>query len=152
MLPARSHLRRPPSSYQADLAWRSHRTRDPSCAPAREDAGLSHVDLLALARSVQAAAVADDPVELARTIARLRVDLRHHVEGERAVQDRLAPALRAVVFTGQERLLRIVDTIGAAGADDRGSACLVHVAELVVALQRQGALEAAALARLGVDA
>lgn len=107
----------------------------------------SHVDLLALARSVQAAAVADDLDELARAVQRLRSGLHRHVACERRGQGHLPAPLRAVVFGGQDRLLRLVDAIGVEAEGDPECACVRHGAELVVALRRQAALEAAALGR-----
>jgi hypothetical protein len=112
-----------------------------------DDAWMSHHELLALARSIQAAAIADDLVELSRSVQRLRRGLRHHVEVERAQQDNLAAPLRAVVFGGQDRLLRLVDAIWHDADGDRECACVRRGAELVVALTRQSTLEAAALLR-----
>lgn len=107
----------------------------------------SHLDLLALARSIQAAAVADDLDGLARTVRRLQAGLHRHVACERQGQDHLPAPLRAVVFGGQDRLLRLVDAIGVEADGDAKCACVRHGAELVVALRRQAALEAAALRR-----
>lgn len=105
-----------------------------------EGGGVSHVGLMALAREVQAATVADDLVALRAAVHRLSRRLRRHVEGERAGHDHLAPALRAVVFGGQDRLLRLVD--GMSGGDCHG-VCLARGAELVAALRRQASLEVA---------
>jgi hypothetical protein len=112
-----------------------------------DDSWMSHDELLALARSIQAAAIVDDLAELSRSIQRLRRGLRHHIEVERAQQDNLASPLRAVVFGGQDRLLRLVDAISHDADGDRECACVRHGAELVVALSRQATLEAAALLR-----
>lgn len=111
------------------------------------DGCYSHVELLALARSVQAAAVVEDLSELARTVRSLREGLRCHVASEREGQDHLPAALRAVVFGGQDRLLRLVEGLALDLDADAACACLRHAAELVVALRRQAALEAAALRR-----
>ena len=111
------------------------------------DGCYSHVELLALARSVQAAAVVEDLSELARTVLSLREGLRCHVASEREGQDHLPAALRAVVFGGQDRLLRLVEGLALDLDADAACACLRHAAELVVALRRQAALEAAALRR-----
>jgi hypothetical protein len=111
------------------------------------DSWMSHDELLALARSIQAAAIADDLVELSRSVQRLRRGLRHHIEVERAQQDNLASPLRAVVFGGQDRLLRLVDALSHDADGDRECACVPRGAELVVALARQATLEAAALLR-----
>jgi hypothetical protein len=112
-----------------------------------DDSWMSHDELLALARSIQAAAIADDLAELSRSVQRLRRGLRHHIEVERAQQDNLASPLRAVVFGGQDRLLRLVDAISHDADGDREYACVRRGAELVVALSRQATLEAAALLR-----
>jgi hypothetical protein len=112
-----------------------------------DDAWMSHDELLALARSIQAAAIADDLVEMSRSVQRLRRGLRHHVEVERARAGNLASPLRAVVFGGQDRLLRLVDAISHDAEGDRECACVRRGAELVVALTRQATLEAAALLR-----
>ena len=114
---------------------------------AEGDGCYSHVELLALARSVQAAAVVEDLSELARTVRSLREGLRCHVASEREGQDHLPAALRAVVFGGQDRLLRLVEGLALDLDADAACACLRHAAELVVALRRQAALEAAALRR-----
>lgn len=111
---------------------------------------ISHVDLLALARDLQAAAVADDERTLARAFARLQDDLCRHVELERDELDALPTPLRNVVAAGQERLFRLVGAI--ATQDDHGCARMVHSAELVVALRRQAALEAVARQRPVVSA
>ena len=66
-----------------------------------DDAWMSHDELLALARSIQAAAIADDLVEMSRSVQRPRRGLRHHVEVERAQAGNLASPLRAVVFGGR---------------------------------------------------
>lgn len=109
--------------------------------------GYSHDELLSLARTIQAAAVVEDIEELVRTVRRLREALRCHVASERDGQDHLPAALRAVVFGGQDRLLRLVDRISVDVDADGGCACVKYGAELVVALRRQAALEAAALRR-----
>lgn len=105
-----------------------------------EGSGVSHVGLMALAREVQAATVSDDLVALRAAVHRLSRNLRQHVEGERAGHDHLAPALRAVVRGGQDRLLRLVDAM--TGGDCHG-VCLTRGAELVAALRRQASLEVA---------
>ncbi|MBN2623326.1 MAG: hypothetical protein JXA83_08160 [Acidimicrobiales bacterium] len=141
MTPVRSHS-------HSHLREPARRLGRPGHRPAPEGAaGSGHTDLLSLARAVQAAAVADDPLELSRTVARLQMSLRLHVESEREVHDQLPPALRAVVFGGQDRVLRLVEAISAHGDDEGECSCLVHGASLVVALRRQAALEAAALHR-----
>lgn len=111
------------------------------------DGCYSHVELLSLARSVQTAAVVEDIPELVRTVHRLREGLRCHVASEREGQDHLPATLRAVVLGGQDRLLRLVEGIALDLDADRACACMRHAAELVVALRRQAALEAAALRR-----
>jgi hypothetical protein len=105
-----------------------------------EASRVSHVGLMVLAREVQAATASDDLVALRAAVHRLSRRLRQHVEGERAGHDHLAPALRAVVFGGQDRLLRLVD--GMSGGDCHG-VCLTRGAELVAALRRQASLEVA---------
>lgn len=115
--------------------------------PLSHESLLSHEQLLALARSVQAAAIADDLTELSRSVQRLRRGLRHHVEVERARAANLASPLRAVVFGGQDRLMRLVDALCSDVDGDRECACVRRAAELVVALTRQATLEAAALLR-----
>lgn len=121
-----------------------------SAADLRQE--ISHVDLLALARDLQAAAVADDERTLARAFARLRDDLYRHVELERDELDALPAPLRYVVAAGQERLFRLVDAIAARDDADHGCARMVHSAELVVALRRQAALESVARQRPVVSA
>jgi len=111
------------------------------------DGCYTHVELLSLARSVQTAAVVEDLSELVRRVHRLREGLRCHVASEREGQDHLPAALRAVVFGGQDRLLRLVEGIALDLDADAECACVRHAAELVVALRRQAALEAAALRR-----
>ncbi|HEX6425640.1 MAG TPA: hypothetical protein VFZ79_19280 [Acidimicrobiales bacterium] len=111
------------------------------------DGCYSHDELLSLARSVQAATVGEDVAELIDTVRRLHDGLRCHVASEREGQDHLPAALRAVVFGGQDRLLRLVEQIALDLVADGGYACVRYGAELVVALRRQAALEAAALRR-----
>jgi hypothetical protein len=112
-------------------------------------AALPHHDLLLLARAIQAAAVAEDEAGLALSVNRLRRLLRHHIKVERVQQGGLAPALRAVVFGGQDRLLRLADSMSHDAAGGGACSCLRRGAELVVAIRRQAALEAAALLRPG---
>jgi hypothetical protein len=109
--------------------------------------GLSHDELLRLARAIQAAAIVDDLHELGRLARHLRRSLRHHVESERAAQEELPAPLRAVVFDGQDRLLRLAESIGHDADGDRECACVRRGAELVVALRRQAALEDVAVGR-----
>lgn len=121
---------------------------------ATADGCYSHDELLSLARSVQAATVGEDVSALIDTVRRLHEGLRCHVASEREGQDHLPAALRAVVFGGQDRLLRLVEQIALDLDADGGCACVRYGAELVVALRRQAALEAAALRRpsdLGPD-
>ena len=75
-----------------------------------DDAWRSHDELLALARSIQAAAIADDLVEMSRSVQRPRRGLRHHVEVER--RGRATWRRRCgLSCSGQDRLLRLVDAI-----------------------------------------
>lgn len=137
----RAERRRP-----ADRAFSRLAGSDDPLAPrpvgdgARE---ITHDDLLALARALQAAAIADDAAQLAVAVSSLQAGLRRHLASEQADRDHLPPALRAVVLGGQDRLLRIVDTISGHAELDHECACVRLGAELVVALQRQAALEAA---------
>ena len=107
--------------------------------------GLSHDGLLRLARAIQAAAIVDDLRELSRLAQHLRRGLRHHIESEREIQGPLPAPLRAVVFGGQDRLLRLAESIGHDADGDRECACVRRGAELVVALRRQATLEALAV-------
>lgn len=108
---------------------------------------LSHDDLLRLARAIQAAAIVDDLYELSRLAKHLRRALRRHVESERISQQPLPAPLRSVVFGGQDRLLRLAESIGHDADGDRECACVRRGAELVVALRRQATLESLALGR-----
>lgn len=114
---------------------------------ADEPGRLSHADLLRLARAIQAAAIVDDLHELSRLARYLRRALRHHIEAERVSQDPLPAPLRSVVFGGQDRLLRLAESIGHDAEGDRECACVRRGAELVVALRRQATLEDLALGR-----
>jgi hypothetical protein len=140
----RATVRRPVVATGAGVAGASDQ---PGQAELADDNLMSHEQLLALARSVQAAAIADDLTELSRSVQRLRRGLRHHVEVERARAANLASPLRAVVFGGQDRLMRLVDALCRDVDGDRECACVRRTAELVVALTRQATLEAAALLR-----
>ena len=110
-----------------------------------ESDGLTHDELLRLARAIQAAAIVDDLHELSRRAQHLRRALRNHIEFERENQAPLPAPLRAVVFGGQDRLLRLAESIGHDADGDRECACVRRGAELVVALRRQATLEALAL-------
>ncbi len=135
----RAERRRP-----ADRAF-SRPADDPLAHQPVADAAraITHEDLLVLARSVQTAAIADDAAQLAVAVRSLQAGLRRHLASEQARRDHLPPALRAVVLGGQDRLVRIVDTISGHAGRDHECACVRLGAELVVALQRQAALEAA---------
>ncbi|MDD9371347.1 MAG: hypothetical protein PV358_14605 [Acidimicrobiales bacterium] len=108
---------------------------------------LSHDDLLRLARAIQAAGIVDDLHELSRLAQHLRRALRRHIASERVSQQALPAPLRSVVFGGQDRLLRLAESIAHDADGDRECACVRRGAELVVALRRQAALEARALGR-----
>jgi hypothetical protein len=108
---------------------------------------LSHDDLLRLARAIQAAGIVDDLHELSRLAHHLRRALRRHIASERVSQQALPAPLRSVVFDGQDRLLRLAESIGHDADGDRECACVRRGAELVVALRRQATLEARALGR-----
>lgn len=124
---------------------------DPVGGPDPVAGGYAHGDLLALARTIQSAALAEDGEALAAAVQVLRDGLQRHVASERGDQDHLPAALRAVVFGGQDRLLRLVDRIAADVATSGACACVRYGAELVVALRRQAALESAALRRPAGD-
>lgn len=136
----RAERRRPADRAFSRLAGPDDPLAPRSVGDARE---ITHDDLLALARVLQAAAIADDAAQLAVAVSSLQAGLRRHLASEQADRDHLPPALRAVVLGGQDRLLRIVDTISGHAELDHECACVRLGAELVVALQRQAALEAA---------
>jgi hypothetical protein len=70
----------------------------------------SHFDLLAAARAVRQAAVADDTAVLHTELLRLRTDLVNHLDAEQEQVDRLPGAAPIVVRDGQQRLLGISTT------------------------------------------
>src|SRR5690606_25837510 len=123
----------------------------PDAGPDPVSGGYDHDDLLVLARTIQAAVVVEDGPALAAAVRVLRDGLHRHVASERDDQDHLPGALRAVVFGGQDRLLRLVDRIAVDVAAAGACACVRYGAELVVALHRQAALEAATLRRPAGD-
>ena len=86
---------------------------------------LSHDDLLRLARAIQAAGIVDDLHELSRLAQHLRRALRRHIASERVSQQALPAPLRSVVFGGQDRLLRLAESIA---RDRRGAAVRLRAA------------------------
>jgi hypothetical protein len=103
----------------------------------------SHPELLAVARAVRRAAVADDTERVHVELCRLRSDLLVHVHAEREELSSLPAAAGAVVAEGHRRLLGLLDDLLCLGDDGRaeGCGCLVRAAEVEVELRRQAMLE-----------
>lgn len=112
--------------------------------PDGTSAMVAHLDLLASAHRVQAAAVAGDHAALRSAAERLARELRRHVDDERPSFDGLPAAVGDLVRRGQDRLLELADAIADDARTDRRCTCLSRSAELAAALRRQSAVEAAA--------
>lgn len=106
---------------------------------------VAHLDLLASAHRVHAAAVAGDHVALLTAAERLAVELRQHVDDERPSFDGLPAAVGDLVRRGQDRLLELVGAIIDDARTDRRGTGLGRSAELAASLRRQAAVEAAAV-------
>jgi hypothetical protein len=113
---------------------------------------VTHLDLLATARSLRRAASAGDPGRIHDELRRLRADLVDHLRGEEEEIARLPGATRTVVRDGQHRLLQILDDLLATtSAPDADCACVVRCAGFEAALRRQARLEAGLIARHAVS-
>jgi hypothetical protein len=110
----------------------------------------SHLDLLAMARSVRDAVERDDTQGLHAALTCLRTAVMGHVHIERAQLDALPDSAAAVALDGQRRLLRLLTDV-LFTSDDRDGLddcnCVVRAAEIELAVRRQAKLEAALLRR-----
>jgi hypothetical protein len=105
---------------------------------------ISHLDLLARTRALQAAAMRDDPETFRAELARLRTDLADHLQGERATLAPLPSITQRVVTRGQQRLLELVDQlVTATGEQNASYPSLIRSVALTRELSRQARLEAA---------
>jgi len=107
----------------------------------------SHVDLLALSRSLRQAAVTGDVAAVHHELSRLRRAFVHHVLAEEGELAHLPETAAHVARQGQQRILAVLEDLQS-GHDDHGGrggscGCVVRVAELELALRRQAKLEAA---------
>lgn len=109
--------------------------------------GTSHLDLMALAGVIGAAARDDDVDGVHAALFRLRNDLAEHVALESDAVAGMSSAAAEPVRNGQRNLLSFIDRMLTDPDDDAGCACVVRAAELRGLLARQIRLESSLGAR-----
>jgi hypothetical protein len=107
----------------------------------------SHVELLALASQIRAAARSADVASVHTSLCRLQTELLVHVHAERPQIAQLPVSARSILLDGQARLLGVIGHLLFDSVDTReGCSCLNEALELPTLLARQADLEL----RLGV--
>ena len=103
---------------------------------------VSHLELLAAARTVQRIAVTGDADALHEEVCRLRNAMVTHVHHERATGDDPDVIEHRLTRHGHQRLLRFIDELlSTTSGDGTDCTCLVRAAELRALLLRHVKLE-----------
>lgn len=105
--------------------------------------GVSHLDLLAIARDMRDAATEENTRGLHSALTRLRAALLEHVANEQDDLAALSDSTALIARNGQRRLLALVTDVLFSGSDAGADCnCVVRAVEIDVALRRQARLEA----------
>ncbi|MCB1003469.1 MAG: hypothetical protein KDB35_04710 [Acidimicrobiales bacterium] len=110
-------------------------------------ADITHVALMARARRLEQAAIADDLDAVHAELCGLRNALVDHLHAEADSLEGLGTAVAEVISAGQHRLLSTVDELLNRVGDGDGAdcACVQRSLEVTRALARQARLETAVL-------
>jgi hypothetical protein len=105
----------------------------------------THLDLLAHADAMRAAARVDDAAAMHTALCSLHTDLVAHVRAERSRVEQLAPLVRDLVQRGQDELIELVGALLFNTTGEKDSCnCLAAARTLSRRLRRQAQLERAA--------
>lgn len=103
---------------------------------------MTHLDLIAMARSLRDTVVDGETEQVHRDLARLRNAIVEHIRVERQTAMTAAPSPSSfVISSGQDRLLALLEKAMVDTHVSGGCNCIVQAAEIEIALRRQATLE-----------